>query len=451
MSSNEDINSLLITAATSTGERALESWCRYTTRYELKQVPESHSHWFPLIHTNLVKHFANAEFPYREKLQGAYKFNFVVNSSRLRHFKEIADEFDDLNIHYSLLKGCAIVVKTNLLGARRMGDCDFAVYESDYELVKMILISKGFQTWNPNKKSDGGDRFRLGWRNSVDWVDKEGYHLDLHLGSKNGRDPISACLESASRNGHLLEFSVPNANSLAITSFIHGIEGSGIHDLSNFIVDRHLLRSMLDEESLKIYLNHWNLEYLTEVFLNNTFDPQLFTLKAMQSKKIPKELKRRGNFTGRAKSAFMQIWVRRPSFGELISLPQEENVRKVSFLTWSCLGRHHRVARFLSRFGGVLRLPIETNCMSKKHAFGLIWRIRKPADGSVTVRLDKVDLFELPYVIYVEGIQKGTIPYQGSWQLHFRVENDAEIFVSSVDWRRRLSPKDIDRFSIHVQ
>lgn len=450
MSSNEDFHSLLITAATSRGERALESWSRYTARHELKQTPESHSHWFPLIYRNLVKDFANTDFPYREKLQGAYRFNFVVNSSRLQHFKEIFEEFEDLNIHYSLLKGCAIVVKTNSLGARSMGDCDFAVYESDYELVKRILISKGFQTWNPNKISDGGGQFRLGWGNTRNWVDKEGYLLDLHLGSKNGRDPISDCLATALRTGHLLKFRVPSASSLAMTSFIHGIEGSGIHDLSNFIVDCHLLRPMLDEKSLKIYLNEWNLEHLMEVFFNNTVGPHLSTLKTIQSKKLPKEMKRRRNFSGRAKSILMQIWVRHPSFSELMRLPQEKNVKIIRFLTWSFLGRHHRVTRFLSGFGGVLRLPIGTDCMSKKHAFGLIWRIRKPAEGFVTVRLDKDDLFELPYVISVNGNQKGTIPYQGSWQLRLRVEDDVEIFVSSVDWRRRLSPRDMNRFSVHV-
>ncbi|MFM8855805.1 MAG: nucleotidyltransferase family protein, partial [Actinomycetota bacterium] len=187
--------------------------------------------------------------PERERLRGSFKYTWSKNMRALSDLGPAFEELEIENIPFRLIKGAAVQLLFERVGARTMGDVDLLVHEADIDRVADILVSHGFRQ-NTSLPCPGHRTSEI-----VSYVNfnKGPSHVDVHLAG--AKEPIrllrTIMLEPGVRvriAGASVEIPVPELLLLHAAS--HGSHATGPTDLMQAALDITLLRNRTDARRL---------------------------------------------------------------------------------------------------------------------------------------------------------------------------------------------------------
>lgn len=117
---------LLLQAALSEGDEAINAWRGYLSRVEFDDTDYGSSRILSLVYRNL--HSQGFEDPYMGRMKGIYRRTWAENQKNFQHLHRVFAALGRAGIPAMLLKGSALILLCYRdLGLRAMGDFDVAV------------------------------------------------------------------------------------------------------------------------------------------------------------------------------------------------------------------------------------------------------------------------------------------------------------------------------------
>ena len=355
-------------------------------------------------------------------LRGVYKSNWSRNSLNLKAIIPILSSLDSQSIEYRLIKGAAIILYLNQIGARRMGDLDLIVNQSNRNSVKNILKSEGFYARYP-----GDRRSNL----SEIWENIDGVVLDLHYIKKY--DLYQCVFTDLIKKDFLgYKFKLPSYEVSILVAAYHGNLGHSGGDLPQSIWDIAMIRKFANLESLNLLvLQNRQSELMKSI--SGYFDVIESDLKSLD--KTPGWLRLKSVITAWARSIFRRITsISKPKIWNGANLTFSGG-RKALFLNheflyffWACFGMIRPLERFfVLQFGRLLpnrKLAFQVSnliALGKPHWFLVTKhfsvrsyfrneiRVELPAPPKGMNKLDiEIDLeIFTPRMLFIDGIGFG--------------------------------------------
>lgn len=248
-----DISSLLtledqraISAATAVPAVALASWIDLLHECSFHDISPNTQRLTPMIYRNLK----NAEdVPERAKLRGSYRYSWSKNQRLMHSMGPVFAEFNRLEINYRVIKGIAIQLTLDFLGARVVGDIDIVVSQSEIDGVRQVLEQHGFRC---NSVSACGRHPVNAPHDALNFNRGEN-HVDVHIAER--KYPLRLLSEMIASDpiikSHMgTAIPIPPTPLLLLHSAFHGQLASSDTDLVQAIVDIELLSLKCDPREL---------------------------------------------------------------------------------------------------------------------------------------------------------------------------------------------------------
>jgi len=172
-----DRQALLVKAALSEGELAIEAWERWKSTVGIESLDAGSQALLPIVYRNLVGHGVGGPEMRRARL--AYETAWLVNERLFRDVSVLLEALRAAGIETMILKGAALaLLHYRDLGLRSLGDVDVLVRPSDVRRAVDVLTGLG---WEPARRplpdlTDAYLRRRRAINLSSDRIKK----LDLH-------------------------------------------------------------------------------------------------------------------------------------------------------------------------------------------------------------------------------------------------------------------------------
>lgn len=449
--SYQESKTLLYSSALAKSELAFESWSRLVSVIPIEEFPAESRHWFPLVYLNLSRLKTNQGFPHRERLRVSYRSTYLANSRRLTHARPLLEGLRSSGLHYALIKGMGVSLRSGHLGLRGMGDCDLLVDRRDIHEVFGILEGHHYVPWSRQAKRRNLSGRGSGWKSVGPWVDQEGFIVDIHVPELVEVGPYSVAIRDATATGRTSRVSVPDATSLALISILHGIESSGTNDRSNAIIDFAGLRSQVDYQRLVGTLSEWRLSEVGELLSAEVLDVNKWLEMRVSMRRLSAYLQRQTEDRARVLAASEILRFRRPHLYELWGLAKSPQLRRWRYLMWTLLGRVARIESKIDRVGGFLKKTAATDSTWWCDPFEIRWKVRAKPGCRVRVHLVRKGAKSLPRVVLLSGRPIGIIPWESSNTVEIRLHDVVqEVTVRSVDGDRCFQTSDQELFRLEV-
>ena len=137
---NED--ELAITSATAPIGDALMAWSRLMDWLPFDVINPNTQRLAPTIFFNLK---SSKDFKERERLRGSFKYTWAKTTRLIHSIEPILRKFEAADLDYRIIKGLAIQVSLNTVGARTMGDVDILIGLKDVDRAIEIVRSFGYR------------------------------------------------------------------------------------------------------------------------------------------------------------------------------------------------------------------------------------------------------------------------------------------------------------------
>jgi hypothetical protein len=449
--SDQSLSNLLYSSALTRSEYAVESWSRLVSDTPLEDLPLEFRHWFPVVYLNLSHLRPDQEFPHRERLRVSYRSTYLANSRRLVHIKKLLQGFQSAGLHYALIKGMGVSLRSEYLGLRGMGDCDLLVRRCDAREVFRILKTHHYEPWSRQAKRENPYGWGPGWKSVGPWVDRQGFIVDIHVPEWEEPGLFSSALKSSSTTAKTLFLSVPDATSLALISILHGIESSGRNDRSNAIIDFVGLRKQIDHVLLVQTLSEWRMSEAAELFSTELPDVKKFLDMQFSMHRLPANLRRQSEYRTKVSAVSQILWFRRPRLNELLHLAKCTQLRRWRYLIWILLGRIAQIEHWVDRVGGFLRDASSTDTPQWCDPFEARWKLRAKVGSRIVIKRRDSAIRCQPYVVLLSGKPIGIIPWESSTQVETMMIHDVqEIAVRSVDGDRCFRDFGHEQFRVEI-
>jgi hypothetical protein len=192
-------------------------------------------------------------------LKGIYKSNWARNSLALAALIPVVQRFEDLGVEYRLIKGGAIILYINSIGARRMGDLDLVIERGSREVAQQVLNESGFAPRYP------GDR--RGKANEI-WENSKGVVLDLHY--VNRFHNFHCVFEGSIEKNYMgNSFKLPNLETSILIAAIHGKAKHSNGDFLQSAWDISMLLKLANEKALVDLANKYGAQNELQQFINH--------------------------------------------------------------------------------------------------------------------------------------------------------------------------------------
>ena len=164
---------LLLRAALSQRELALESWNEWRRKVNIDVIDYGSHRLIPQLYRNLQRHGVND--PLMERLKGVYRYYLYKNEILMHRIGSLLTAFEDAGIRTMVLKGAALIqLYYRESGLRPMLDADVLVHAHQAEQAMEVLT--GLQ-WKPRYPRP---QTRIPIFHSTPFVDEGGRQVDLH-------------------------------------------------------------------------------------------------------------------------------------------------------------------------------------------------------------------------------------------------------------------------------
>lgn len=164
---------LLLRAALSQRELALESWNEWRRKVNIDVIDYGSHRLIPQLYRNLQRHGVND--PLMERLKGVYRYYLYKNEILMHRIGSLLTAFEDAGIRTMVLKGAALIqLYYRESGLRPMLDADVLVHAHQAEQAMEVLT--GLQ-WKPRYPRP---QTRIPIFHSTPFEDEGGRQVDLH-------------------------------------------------------------------------------------------------------------------------------------------------------------------------------------------------------------------------------------------------------------------------------
>ncbi len=237
-------------------QNALDCWNEANRILPLEDWPGEISRLASCFYDNHGKYL---QLTNSSLLKGIYKSNWARNSLALAALIPVVQRFEDLGVEYRLIKGGAIILYLNSIGARRMGDLDLVIERGSREVAQQVLHESGFAPRYP------GDR--RGKANEI-WENSKGVVLDLHY--VNRFHDFHCVFEGSTERiymGH--SFKLPNLETSILIAAIHGEAKHSNGDFLQSAWDISMLIKLVNEKAVVDLANKHDAQRVLRLFINH--------------------------------------------------------------------------------------------------------------------------------------------------------------------------------------
>ena len=164
---------LLLRAALSQRELALESWNEWRRKVNIDVIDYGSHRLIPQLYRNLQRHGVND--PLMERLKGVYRYYLYKNEILMHRIGSLLTAFEDAGIRTMVLKGSALIqLYYRESGLRPMLDADVLVHAHQAEQAMEVLTRL---QWKPRYQRP---QTRIPIFHSTPFEDEGGRQVDLH-------------------------------------------------------------------------------------------------------------------------------------------------------------------------------------------------------------------------------------------------------------------------------
>lgn len=168
---------LLLKASLFSGEKALNSWNKWTNLVDFNTIDQASYRLLPLAVHNLEKEGINDSF--LKKFRGLKKKTWFKNQILFKTLKDVLISFHAHNIKTMVLKGAALIpLYFEDMSIRPLNDVDILIPQESVLLASKILISSGWRIKVSPKK--GIKKEFLNVRDSICFKNNTVSSVDLH-------------------------------------------------------------------------------------------------------------------------------------------------------------------------------------------------------------------------------------------------------------------------------
>ncbi len=356
--STEDV--LALRAATSRPESALAAWKELMSSVDFDAINESTQRIMPSIFLNVR---GQNDIPDVARMRGAFKYAWSRTTEMLHSGRGLFLALNESGIDYRILKGAAVQVVSNRLGARTMADIDMLIGANDVERMIEIMNAQGFRRSMHSECSGHSSQSHY---DAMDF-NSDGCHIDVHVAQYKEPSALLQLMLSVPAlhvRAAGAQLPLPPPELLLLHAAFHGAQAAGPTDFVQSVVDVLALGGMVDHEQLVEQARQsGTLEALLALnAATQTVDDVSLHIKVPVSAKIRARLQAqvlRGKaLISESNSMSARIAERRPS-KPLVSLIRDRFQGKTRlYLTWLRTGRFAVTERFVVRLtGGFLEVP----------------------------------------------------------------------------------------------
>ena len=358
---SEDL--LATMAATEHPRSALDKWNEICIQRDFDQISDNTQRLAPAIYANL-----RDEGPYRERarLKGTYRHHWARNVRMLADVQPIIAEFNTQGIDYRVIKGTAIQLFTDRLGARIMGDIDIVISLKNVDKARGVIEKHGFRS---SSISDCGIHPEGNEQSALNF-NKGQSHIDLHIAEM--KSPSSLYLrmlldEPMWCSVKAVEWKIPQPELMFLNAAQHGYLCSSATDYIQSVVDMKILSQFVNPESLIVRarktgtlraFKYLKKELLSAELIDTASEPNRLSYFIAVKYQSLKEIIR----TSVGSRTLVAQWkVRHLGHQQHVNIRLQGVRVPRKYLLWLKLGKFAALERSgFSRLGGFLKPPEKT-------------------------------------------------------------------------------------------
>ena len=355
---NED--ELAITSATAPIDDALMAWSRLMDWLPFDVINPNTQRLAPTIFFNLK---SSKDFKERERLRGSFKYTWAKTTRLIHSIEPILRKFEAADLDYRIIKGLAIQVSLNTVGARTMGDVDILIGLKDVDRAIEIVRSFGYRK---NEEVDCDGHTLSSHYGGMDFTFGE-THLDIHVAETTYPEFLLGKMieDSASIATYgSFKMKVPSREKLFLHAIVHGELASGPTDFMQAVSDIAQLQHEIEISEVDRLVELTHLEGAVFNFLKSVKQFGLAGL-GMRLPVVGRRKRRRfKTYKNRliknldSKTLFDRIQARRLGREIAVDIENQNLKSRTIYRIWLYTGQIAALETVFRRlFGGMLRKP----------------------------------------------------------------------------------------------